>query len=81
MPRLRIATFNLESLDDGPGIVPPLSDRIAALQPVLQRLEADILCLQEVNAQEVPGSNIRQVAALDAVLNGTPYDRFHRVAT
>lgn len=81
MPRLRIATFNLESLDDGPGIVPPLSERVAALQPVLRRLEADILCLQEVNAQEVAGSKTRQLEALDAVLAGTPYDRFHRVTT
>lgn len=79
--RLRIATFNLESLDDRPGIVPPLSDRVAALQAVLRRLDADVLCLQEVNAQEIAGSSARELTALDAVLAGTPYDRFHRATT
>jgi endonuclease/exonuclease/phosphatase family metal-dependent hydrolase len=79
-PRLRIATFNLESLDDGPGIVPPLADRVAALQPVLRRLDADVLCLQEVNAQD-EGAKARRLAALDAVLAGTQYGAFHRVTT
>ncbi len=41
--RLRIATFNLESLDDRPDVDPPLEARIAALRPQLLRLVADRL--------------------------------------
>ncbi|MEX2643940.1 MAG: hypothetical protein WD270_10825 [Acetobacterales bacterium] len=47
MPRQqRIATFNLESLEVGrPGT---LERRLAVLRPRLLRLDADLLCLQEV---------------------------------
>jgi endonuclease/exonuclease/phosphatase family metal-dependent hydrolase len=81
LPRLRIATFNLESLDDRPGLLPSLSERVAALQPVLRRLDADVLCLQEVNAQEIAGCRTRRLSALDAVLAGTSYEHFHRATT
>ena len=47
----RIATFNLENLDDGPGVSPPLAERIGILRPQLERVNADILCLQEVHSQ------------------------------
>src|ERR1700688_2559221 len=40
MSRLRIASFNLESLDDRPDLVPRLEERIAVLQPQLTRLAA-----------------------------------------
>jgi len=53
--KLRIATFNLENLDDKPGQKPTFDERIALMRPQLLRLNADILCLQEVNGQEVPG--------------------------
>lgn len=53
--KLRIATFNLENLDDKPGQKPTLDERIALMRPQLLRLNADMLCLQEVNGQEVPG--------------------------
>ncbi len=52
MPALRIASFNLENLDDRPGASPTLADRIAVMRPQLVRLRADVLCLQEVNGQE-----------------------------
>lgn len=80
---MRIATFNLESLDDRPGAEPALPERIARLRPQLERLEADILCLQEVNAQPVSGRKRapRRFAALESLLDGTPYAGFHRVAT
>ncbi len=74
---MRVASFNLESLDDRPGLDPPLSERIAALRPQLLRLEADILCLQEVNGQRKPGGG-RCLSALEQLLEGTPYARFHR---
>lgn len=73
----RIATFNLESLDDSG---PDLAARIAVLRPQLLRLEADILCLQEVNRQETPGGP-RGLHALDRLLAGTPYADFARSHT
>ncbi|MGE4217935.1 MAG: endonuclease/exonuclease/phosphatase family protein [Alphaproteobacteria bacterium] len=79
--RLRIATFNLESLDDAPGLDPPLPRRLAVLRPILDRLDADLLCLQEVNGQLPGGRQPRQLLALDALLAGTPLGDFHRAAT
>lgn len=76
--RLRIATFNLESLDDRPGSEPPLEARIAVLRPQLLRLDADILCLQEVNAQATGKNGPRALRALDRLLAGTPYETFQR---
>lgn len=78
--RLRLATFNLENLDEAPG-QPPLDQRIAVLRPQLQRLDADVLCLQEVNAQHGPGGGPRQLLALDRLLEGTPYAGFARATT
>lgn len=79
--RLRVATFNLESLDDRPGLAPSLGERIAALRPVLEHLDADVLCLQEVNAQETEHNQPRRFSALDALLADTRYAAFHRVTT
>jgi endonuclease/exonuclease/phosphatase family metal-dependent hydrolase len=67
---LRIATFNLENLDDGGP--PTLDQRIAVLRPALLRLRADVLCLQEVNGQEV-GSGPRTLSALQTLIATTPY--------
>jgi endonuclease/exonuclease/phosphatase family metal-dependent hydrolase len=78
---LRIATFNLESLDDRPDGQPPLAARIAALRPALVRLQADILCLQEVNGQHPPGGGPRQLLALGRLLEETPYAGFHRISS
>jgi endonuclease/exonuclease/phosphatase family metal-dependent hydrolase len=78
--RLHLATFNLENLDDRPGHVPSLDARIAALRPVLLRLEADILCLQEVNAQGRKHHD-RSFDALDALLADTPYAGYARATT
>jgi endonuclease/exonuclease/phosphatase family metal-dependent hydrolase len=77
--RFRLATFNLENLDDAPASVPPLAERIAVLRPQILRLDADILFLQEVNGQ--PARGPRTLAALDALLDGTPLATFHRAAT
>lgn len=76
---MRIATFNLESLDLPPKARVPLEVRAQILRPVLQRLEADILCLQEVNAQRVASQ--RSLAALDRLLAGTAYECYARVTT
>lgn len=79
--RLRLATFNLENLDDGPDLDPPLAARIAVLRPQLLRLDADLLCLQEVHGQRGAEKGPRQLRALDRLVEGTPYAGFHRVST
>lgn len=78
---LRIATFNLESLDDRPDLTPPLEARIEVLRPQLTRLTADVVCLQEVNGQRPPGGGPRQLLALDRLLEDTPYAAFHRASS
>jgi endonuclease/exonuclease/phosphatase family metal-dependent hydrolase len=77
---LRIATFNLENLDDKPGEKPTLAERIALMRPQLIRINADILCLQEVNGQETPGQP-RRLLALEKLLEDTPYAAYHKVST
>lgn len=78
---IRIATFNMESLDEPPRARVSLKDRIAALRPQLVRLRADVLCLQEVNGQLNEDGNHRSLRALDAVLEGTGYEDYHRAIT
>ena len=78
---MRIATFNLESLDLPPKAHLPLEARAAILRPALARLEADVLCLQEINGQHVPGRAERALIALDQLLAGTPYAGYHRAST
>ena len=46
--KVSIATFNLMSLDDRSDRSPSLDERIPILRPQLIRLNADILCLQEI---------------------------------
>lgn len=72
---MRVATFNLESLDI------PVEPRAPLLGPALERLEADIICFQEVNAQSIRGSPSRSLLALDQLLAGTPYASYHRAST
>ena len=76
---MRIATFNLENLDSGPNIKPPLADRIRIMRPQLKRIGADILCLQEVHSQGPAGA--RTLQALEDLLQGTEYANFHRATT
>jgi len=77
---VRIATFNVENLDDKPDLRPSLAERIAVLRPQLVRVRADVLCLQEVHGQEASGQP-RSLAALDELVKGTVYETFHRVHT
>jgi endonuclease/exonuclease/phosphatase family metal-dependent hydrolase len=77
---LRIATFNLENLDDRPGLRPPLAVRIATMRPQLERLRADILCLQEINGQEVL-QQPRDLLALRQLVASTRYEAFHQSTT
>ncbi|MCC7046023.1 MAG: endonuclease/exonuclease/phosphatase family protein [Alphaproteobacteria bacterium] len=76
----RIATFNVESLGLRTGAEAPLEMRVDVLREHLARLDADILCLQEVDAEETRPHEKRVLGALDRLLAGTPYAAFHRVA-
>ncbi len=76
---LRIATFNLENLDDSPGAAVPLEARLRVLRPQLERLEADVLCLQEINAARHEGR--RRLTALDRLLEDGPYAGCYRAVS
>src|SRR5215468_9802035 len=78
---MRIASFNLTSIDLPPNARVPLEVRAEILRPALQRLKADVLCLQEVNGQHVPGQGGRSLLALDRLLAETPYANYARVST
>jgi endonuclease/exonuclease/phosphatase family metal-dependent hydrolase len=82
---MRLATFNLESLDlgleRGGKAHVDFEVRAAVLRPELERLAADVLCLQEVNAQHVPGEAGRHLVALDRLIAGTPYERYERAVS
>ena len=78
---MRLATFNLESLDVGPKARVDFSARAQVLRPALERLAADVLCLQEVNGQHIPGEVERRLVALDILLEGTPYQDYARAVT
>ncbi len=77
---LRIATFNLENLAAGAERATALEARIEVLRPQLLRLDADVLCLQEVNAEPSVKGGPRVPYALDRLLAGTPYEGFRRFA-
>jgi endonuclease/exonuclease/phosphatase family metal-dependent hydrolase len=78
---MRLATFNLESLDLPPKASVPLEVRAEVLRPALDQLQADILCLQEVNGQHVGGVSERRLIALDQLLAGTRYADYARAVT
>jgi len=72
--------LNLENLDDKPGKEPTLNERITLMRPQPLRLNADILCLQEVNGQEESGQP-RRLLALEKLLADTPYAAYQKVST
>ena len=72
----RIATFNVENLGhQADKRNPPTKERLPFLRRMLKRLNADVLCLQEVHSQD------DDLDALKAVIKGTPYETFCRVHT
>ena len=75
---MRIATFNVENLDETGQ--PTLDERIKALRPQFVRLNADIVCLQEVHGQE-RDNQPRAPHALLKVIEGTAYEQFHLAYT
>jgi len=79
--RLRLATFNLENLDDHPAGGIDFDDRVAVMRPQFLRLRADVLCLQEVNTHPATKSGPRLFSALDRLLAGTEYEHWHRAVS
>lgn len=77
--RWRLATFNLESLDERSSDPDAFIARANALRPVLAKLDADVICLQEVNAQGHGGRKPRHFTALRHLIEGTPCANFHWV--
>jgi endonuclease/exonuclease/phosphatase family metal-dependent hydrolase len=77
---LRVATFNLENLDSGPNLEPSLDTRIEVLRPQLERLRADILCLQEIHSQKDP-SGKRNLSALQKLIQNTLYADYELIFT
>ena len=78
---MQLTTFNLESLDLPPKASVSLEVRAEVLRPALERLQADILCLQEINDQHVARRQGRSLLALDQLLAGTAYADYARVTT
>lgn len=78
--KLRIGTFNLENLDDIEGSSPSLQERIEILRPQIERMNADIICFQEIHGQETEGEP-RQLLALQKLLENTDYSSFNIAST
>lgn len=78
---MRIATYNLESLDFRARDADRAHRRIDMLAEILTGLDADILCLQEVNGQKPDSRGQRQLLALEKLLARTPYKEFHIAST
>ena len=79
---MRIATFNVENLDDGPEgrNAAPFEERLPILRAQLERLRADVLLLQEVHGQTTDDGS-RELRALARVLDGTRYQDHHQIST
>lgn len=79
--RFRLATFNIENLDWSSRAQHEFDLRLAVLRPQLAALDADILCLQEVDAQREAAHAPRRFVALDRLVEGAGLERFFRATT
>ena len=81
---MRIATFNIENLDDGPTQPDrdaPFDVRVRILRPMLERLRADVICFQEVHGQREADDVPRTLRALRTLLEGTRYADYSLAST
>ena len=81
---MRIATFNIENLDDGPARPDrdaPFDVRVRILRPMLERLRADVICFQEVHGQRDADGEPRTLRALRTLLEGTRYAAYSLSST
>ncbi len=79
--QLHLATFNLENLDYSAARRAVFERRLGVLKPLLSELAADVLCLQEINAQKAADHDGRRFLALDRLLAGGPYESYHRATS
>ena len=79
--QFRLATFNLENLDCSAARRAVFERRLGVLRPLLNELAADVLCLQEINAQKAADHEGRRFLALDRLLAGGPYEGCHRATS
>jgi endonuclease/exonuclease/phosphatase family metal-dependent hydrolase len=77
----RLATFNLENLDWSPGGEAMFKRRAAVLTPILDELRADIICLQEIDAQKTPDHGGRRLLVLDRLFTGGLYETYYRATS
>ena len=71
---MRIATFNLESFGLARRTGTCIETRLRVLRPELERLDADIVCLQEINAQKPGGGESnRALLSLNRLIEDTQY--------
>lgn len=78
---MRLATFNVETLDSPRKGTASLEERGEILRPQLARLDADVLCLQEVNSQRIKGTKTRTLSALQTLIKGTQYENYQITAS
>ena len=86
---MRLASYNVENLTDaGDGAADgasdgaaPLAARIDILAPQLERLAADILCFQEVDATRRKAGGPRALTALTRLLDAAGHKDFHLACT
>jgi exonuclease III len=83
---MRVATFNIENLDNtGDDKNPSIELRAPILRQMLKRINAEIICIQEVHAQEQPNHTTdnpkRDLSALNYVLKGTMYENYFQATT
>ncbi len=73
---MRVATFNLENLD----FSEDFEKRREVLVPQLERLDSDILLLQEIHSQKDEEGD-RSLVALTELIKGTKYESFNISST
>lgn len=78
---MRIATFNLEDFHREARDAAQLEARISIMRPQLERLDADVLCLQELNSERRAAGQARAFHSLRALLEGTRYKDYSWVST
>jgi len=77
----RLATFNVENFDWSRAHETEFVRRMAVLRPILNDLAADVICLQEVDAQKSPPHGARRFLALDRLLCDTAYQSYYRTTS
>lgn len=74
---MRLASYNVENLTDGADYAVPLAERLAILVPQLERLAADIICFQEVDATRTTSGAPRELTALSQLNDAAGYRDFY----